>query len=65
MINNIPPHAIPVTFMYGAERDGTFYIWETRGGNWQWDAFSNCGEEATMNEAIAAARTWIKDNYTV
>ena len=58
MNKNIPSHARPVRFIYGKYK-GTFYVWETPTGKWQWDALGNNGEEGGMNEAINAAKDWI------
>lgn len=59
----IPENAIEVTFQYGRNQNGTFYVWETKGGKWQWQALGNCGEAKSQKAAISQAREWIMNGY--
>lgn len=58
MADNIPPHAVKVTFDYSGVR-GQFHVW-TDGRDVRWSALGNSGEEATYEDAITSARHWVK-----
>lgn len=75
MKDNIPLHATKVTLEFDKIR-GTFFIWPTKvdmrvvEGNvqsrpssqarYQWSGLGNCGEEATFEKAVTAARDFVR-----
>jgi hypothetical protein len=50
-----------ITFNYKRHR-GIMHIWQYK-DKWQWSALGNSGEEETEEKAIAAARSWITEDY--
>lgn len=63
MSDNVPSHATKVAFTYGRSMQGVIYVWQTKGGKYQWSAMGNCGEGRTRDEAIDQAREWIVNDY--
>lgn len=58
----IPTNSIGIHYSY-PRANGKFYIWEAKGGKWQWHAAGNDGEAANMNDAIRDARLWVMNGY--
>jgi hypothetical protein len=42
------------------KRSAIISHWETKAGKHQWQAAGNCGEEPTQEQALAAARRWVR-----
>lgn len=60
--HKIPANALTVHYVLQAEPPVTvvYHIWQS-GGGWIWDAEGNSDVAPTMNDALTAARRWIKD----
>jgi hypothetical protein len=70
MPENIPPHAVSITFDYDGVK-GRIHLWDVRAPhpreayvNWQWSALGNNGEEESYEKAIASARSWVRGLIT-
>ena len=52
-----------ITYEYSKEHKGSYKLWQTKGGKWQWEASGNNGEADSIAEAMKQAREWIVDGY--
>lgn len=55
---SIPAGAIKATFHYN-HNVVEYYVWEIKGGKYQWTAQGNSGEAISLSEALKQAREWI------
>lgn len=63
MKENIPLRAVTITFDFDGIR-GRFYVWRVGQLEYHWSALGNMGMEATHEEAITAARNWVRSSIT-
>jgi len=59
MKNNIPIDAFKA--LYRSRRRKGMYYWWKKGYRWFWSSLGNCGQEDMEDEAINAAKRWIRE----